>query len=78
MCEQRVESVMEVLHCCRTKTVATRAVDCKTTVVKAGGRAASLCIAQRVFSSATRAWENSRMVVVRVQECPAIRQGAHH
>ena len=34
-CEQRVESVLVVLHCYRTKT-ATRAVDCKTTVVKGG------------------------------------------
>jgi len=50
-CEQRVESVMEVLQCCRTKAAATGAVDCKTTVVKTGGRAASLCVAQRVFSS---------------------------
>ena len=27
----------------------TRAVDCKTTVVKAGGRAASLCVANTSF-----------------------------
>ena len=51
MCEQRVESVMEVLQCCRTKAAATGAINCKTTIVKTGGHAASLCIAQHVFSS---------------------------
>ena len=50
-CEQRVESVLVVLHCYRTKTAATRAVDCKTTVVKAGERRLLVRCTTRLFLS---------------------------